>query len=204
LVVEDQVMDDIVTLLEDEFEIVRADSYKRWRELRDGGELASVDAALVDRHLDVSRPDDSLGTTKVAAYLQRYTDIPVTLMSVDVDCSANKQLELCRKYRLMDVIRKHHDGTLNTDGLIAAARDMTDRSPKGRRRQLERWVESIAYQVEDENLFGGGRGRDRMTRCENERNAILRLLAGGDLEQAETKVARFMAEYGQPGAASRP
>jgi hypothetical protein len=49
--------------------------------------------------------------------------MPVTLMSVDVDCSTNRQLDLCRKYRLMDVIRKHHDGTLNHEVLIAAARD---------------------------------------------------------------------------------
>ncbi|GAB3865985.1 hypothetical protein [Dactylosporangium cerinum] len=202
LVVEDQIMDDITSLLEDEFEIVPAESFERWCELRDDGTLESIQAALIDRHLVKDRPDDSLGTIKVAEYLRLHTHIPATLMSVDVDCSANRQLELCQKYRLMDVIRKERNGRVNEDGLIAAARAMTDQSPRGRRERWRRSVDSVLFHVQQAELFGRGLGRQRLLTCEDERDAIVRLLGRGELEQAEARIARFTAEYGQSTAAA--
>jgi len=202
LVVEDQVMDEIVLLLKDEFEIVQAVTYKQWDTLRESGVLATIQAALVDRHLDPQRMQDSLGTTKVATYLQLYTDIPVTLMSVDVDCSANKQIELCLKYRLMDVIRKHADGQINSSGLVDAARAMTDRSPRAWSARMRRWVESIAYQVQDQSLMASD--SPDVATCFAERDRAISLLERGQRDQAEEAVAEFRRRWDRSAAAARP
>jgi hypothetical protein len=204
LVVEDQIMDELVRLLDDEFELLPATSYEDWREIRDSGLLGMVQGALIDRHLDVTRPGDSMGTTKIAEHLRRNTSIPAILMSVDVDYSTNKVLELCLKYRLLDVIRKDANGTLNATELIEAARSLVDPSPKGRRQRIERWVASVAYHVEAEHAFSPRLGKDRLLKCQEERDHILTLLQRGDLESAEQAMANFMSSWAPGAAATTP
>jgi hypothetical protein len=198
-------MDELVRLLDDEFDLLPVTCYEEWRKTRDDGSLQSVQAALVDRHLDVSRPGDSLGTTKIAEYLRCNTDIPVVLMSVDVNCSNSKVTELCLKYRLLDVVRKHENGTLNEAELIEAARSMVDPSPRGIRWRMERWVDSAAYHVEEDHAFSrGGLGKDRVLRCQEERVGILTLLRRGELEDAQQAMVTFMSSWGPRSGATRP
>jgi hypothetical protein len=195
LVVEDQIMDELVRLLDDEFDLLPVTSYEGWREICDNGSLDTVQGALIDRHLDVTRPGDSVGTTKIAEYLRRNTSIPAILMSVDVDHSTNKVLDLCLKYRLLDVIRKHENGTLNGAELIEAARSLVDPSPKGRRQRMERWVASVAYHVEADHAFSPRLGKNRLLKCQEERDHILTLLQRGDLESAEQAMASFRSSW---------
>ncbi|SCE66034.1 hypothetical protein GA0070607_0073 [Micromonospora coriariae] len=198
LVVEDQVMDEIVLLLKDEFEIVQAASYRDFDALRESGALNTVRAALVDKHLESE--SDSYGTTKVATYLQRHTEIPVTLMSVDVEYSSNKQFEMCLKYRLSDVVRKHHNGGINS-GIVDAVRAMVDDSPRGWSLRMRRWVESVAFTVQDESLMG--QDNSNVMDCLAARDRVVALLERGPLEQAEDAVEGFRRRWDPSAGAAR-
>jgi len=200
--VEDQIMDDLVDLLDDEFDLLPAISYEEWRRICEQGLLSDVKGALIDRHLDVNEPGDSMGTTKVAEYLRRHTRIPAILMSVDVDYSTVKGLELCLKYRLLDVIRKHENGTLNRVRLIEAARSLVDSSPRGRGRRMERSVATVAYHVEEHHAYSPRRGSGMVLKCQEQRDHILRLLHQGDLKAAEQAISSFMALWAPPDGAA--
>ncbi|MFF0609795.1 hypothetical protein ACFYUD_14130 [Nocardia tengchongensis] len=194
LVVEDQVMDAIIELLEDEFDIVQARSYEKWREVVRGGGLRDVDAALVDRHLKLPNFDDNYGTIKVATHLMQYTRIPVTLMSVDVEFSADKQLEICNKYRLVNVVRKHENGALNRQGVLEAVRKMTDRGDRAIAWRLERWLASVVYQVEGAHLYARTSAK-LFEDCRHESDRIRQLLSSGRVVEAEAEFDRFVHRF---------
>jgi hypothetical protein len=201
LVAEDQIMDELTRLLEDEYELLTVASYEEWKKVLEEGSLAHVQGALIDKHLDRDRPDDSIGTIKIADYLRRYTDIAAVLLTVDVGHSTNKLLDVCKKYRLLDVIRKDRDGDLNRAEIVEAARSTVDSSDRARAHRIERFAESVAYHVEEEFAFNAGAG-DRLVRCEEDVDRVRKALRRGDLERAERELARLRQTWERRPAAT--
>jgi len=204
LIVEDQIMDDLSKVLDSEFDTVPVTSLEEWNEVRDS---LDVDGALIDLHLKADAAD-SLGTTVIADYLRKYTEIPVALMSVAPPPLYSDQKALRAKYRLLEVVRKGADGKLHEAELVRAARALVDPGEKARRARLELWVESDLYHVEDDHAFSHylGQGATRVRRCRKQADTLLRKLKAMamPIEQAEQAVRAFHDEFGPGASAATP
>jgi hypothetical protein len=197
LVVEDQIMEDLEKILDSEFTVVPVETIDEWNKVRDS---LDVDGALIDLHLraDVA---DSIGTTVIADYLRKYTEIPAALMSVAPPPTLTHQADLRAKYRLVEVVRKGTDGRLNEAELIDAARALVDSGEKARRRRLALWVESDLYHVAEDEVFDR-QGTARLKRCQKQAETLLRRLKKVPIEAAEQEVKAFHSEFGPEAAAA--
>jgi Trypsin-like peptidase domain len=200
LVVEDQIMDDLSEVLDSEFDIVPVTSIEEWNQLRDS---LDVDGALIDRHLKADAAD-SRGTTVIAEYLRKYTEIPAALMSVAPPPSYFAQKDLRAKYRLLEVVQKGTDGKLNEDELVSAARALVGTSEKARRTRLELWVESDLFHVEEDHAYNPRQGSTQLRRCQKQAENLLRKLKNMPIAEAEQAVRAFHDEFGPRASAATP
>jgi Trypsin-like peptidase domain len=198
LVVEDQIMADLKRSLDSEFTVVPVETIDEWNRVRDS---LDVDGALIDRHLraDIA---DSIGTTVIADYLRKYTEIPAAVMSVAPPPTTTHQTDLCAKYRLVEVVHKESGGKLNEAALIDVARALMDPGEKARRRRLRLWVDSDLYHVEEDEAFGR-EGTARLKSCERQAEKLRRRLKTAPIETVEQEVRAFHSAWGpQPTAAT--
>ena len=188
-------MKDLRKILDSEFMVIPVESIDEWNEVRDS---LDIDGALIDLHLraDIA---DSIGTTVIADYLRKYTEIPAALMSVAPPPTLTHQTDLRAKYRLVEVVRKGTKARLNEAELIDAARALVDSGEKARRRRLALWVESDLYHVEEDEVFGR-RGTVRLKRCQKQAEMLLRRLKKVPIETAEQEVRKFHFEFGPEAA----
>lgn len=199
LVVEDQIIDALTAILDSEFDIVPVTTIPDWNAVCDS--LDGIDGALVDRHLE---PDlrDSLGTTMVADFLRRETDIPVALMSVAAPPRYSEQTVLRYKYRLVDVVHKKSQDRLNREALFEAATALVDQSPGARIARLELWVRSDLFHVESD-AYSGPVASSRMNKCRTESDSLLRRLSSMPLDDADRAVRNFHRTWGPERRAAR-
>jgi hypothetical protein len=202
LIVEDQIMDDLSKILDSEFEIVPVTSLEKWNEVRDS---LDVDGALIDRHLKADAAD-SLGTTVIADYLRKYTEIPAALMSVAPPPLYSAWKDLRAKYRLLEVVHKGADGKLNEAELVSAAWALVDTGEKARRARLELWVESDQFHVEEDHAYSHyrGQGTARVRSCRKQAETLLRKLKTMPIGEAEQAVKSFHDLFGPRASAATP
>lgn len=199
LVVEDQIIDDLYAILQSEFDVVPVTTIPDWNAVCDS--LDGIDGALVDRHLE---PDlrDSLGTTMVADFLRRETDIPVALMSVAAPPRYSEQTVLRYKYRLVDVVHKTSQDRLNREALFEAATALVDQSAVATLARLELWVRSDLFHVESD-AYSGPVATSRMNKCRTESELLLRRLPSMPLDDADPAVRDFHRTWGPQRRAAR-
>lgn len=201
LVVEDQIIDRICTVLGDEYQFVRVTCLEEWNDVCDH---LRVNGALIDRHLGGGA--DDLGTTKVAAYLRRHTEIPASLMSVAPPPRYSSQTTLRLKYRLLEIVHKGGDGrSLEEGAIVQAAQDLVSTTPAAKSLRQRLWVESDAFHVEDAARFADTRSspaNERARQCRAEADRLLLHLPKIDIEDAEAAVSRFHAKWGPQGVAT--
>jgi len=166
LVVEDQIMGEIREVLDSAFCVVPVISLPRWNEERDN---LMVDGALIDLHL-TDNLSDNYGTTVVAEYLRRHTEIPAALMSVAPPARYHAQDDLRIKYRLVDIVQKNSAGRLNGEDLLHVARELVDMDDRSRVTRLNLWIDCDEYHVKSDSLLSGGRGtpRNSVEQCRRE------------------------------------
>lgn len=200
LIVEDQIMEDLSKVLDSDFDIVPVTSLEEWNKVRDS---LDVDGALIDLHLkaDVA---DSLGTTVIADYLRKYTEIPAALMSVAPPPMFSEQKDLRAKYRLLEVVHKGADDKLNEAKLVSAARALVDGREKARRARLELWVESDLYHFEEDHAYSPRQGVARLKACQRQAENLLRRLKKMPIGEAEQTVKTFHNEFGPRASAATP
>jgi Trypsin-like peptidase domain len=200
LVVEDQIIDDLSKVLDSEFDIVPVTSLEEWNKARDS---LDVDGALIDLHLKADAAD-SLGTTVIADYLRKYTEIPAALMSVAPPPLFSEQKDLRAKYRLLEVVHKGADGKLNEAKLLSAAWALVDAGEKARRARLELWVESDLFHFEDDHAYNRRQGAARLKGCQKQAENLLRRLKKMPIGEAEQAVKTFHEEFGPRAWAATP
>ncbi|GAA4785817.1 hypothetical protein GCM10023200_19740 [Actinomycetospora chlora] len=195
LVIEDEIMADLRSILDSEFRVQPVVDIEGWNVVR---ESLDVEGVLIDRHLTANLTDDR-GTTVIADFLRRHTEIPATLMTVAPPPTASGHVDLQAKYRLLEVVHKTGlGGALNETHLLDAARALVDRREQAHRRRLELWVRSDLFHVEDDQRFNPSStdAARRLAKCRHAAEALRPVLIDGPIEVAVQQVSRFHREWG--------
>jgi hypothetical protein len=196
LVVEDQILRELVDILEPDYDVLSITSYRQWEAVRHRPEFYEVEGAIIDRHLEAAPNGSSHGDQsglEVARYLRDNTRVRTVLLSVDVDASHRNTENLIEEYRLLDVVRKESNGSLDVAAIRAAARMVMHPDAKARRKWVTCCLDTAMWRAHAE--FGSGAlGRACVERRERAANAIRELLHQGALEEAVEALDGFLGQ----------
>jgi len=198
LVVEDTIIDEICALLDSEFVFERVTALAEWNAVRDS---LDVDGALIDRHL--ADFTDDQGTTVIAEYLRRYTEIPASLMTVAPPPNYRSQTDFRHRHRLLEIVHKGY-GRLEEKALVDAAHGLVDPRSPAERERLRLWVESDRFHVDEEHLFSrrSRAARERAELCGRQADSLLSRLGSMHIDDAKEKVRDFHDRWGPRAAAT--
>jgi hypothetical protein len=195
LVVEDQILRELVEILEPDYDVLAVPSYREWESVRHRPEFFEVEGAIIDRHLEAASDGSPRGDQsglEVARYLRDNTRVRTVLLSVDVDVSHLNTANLIEEYRLLNVVRKESNGSLNAAAIRDAARLVMHPDAKARMTWIARCLDTAMWQAHAE--FGSGDlGRARVERRERAANGIRDMLRREELEEATEALDRFLS-----------
>lgn len=192
LIVEDQIAENLCEILDSYATCVTVTSHEEFKVRRDS---LDVDAALIDLHLTRGL-NDSLGL-RVAEYLRDSTDIPAALMTVAMPPGSmlTKPRELCRRYRLVDVLQKEQR-ILGFEELTVLVNRLVGLEDGYVRARLQCWLDADLYRVEDAaRITRSPLEERRLKQAKADFDGAARLVRKARLEDARVAVDRFHATW---------